>query len=349
MIFLKFFKRFNRKAASFFAAFLVLFIYLLTVPISAMTITDSSFNVFEAAPVPITVIKRYGTNASFIDPYTISSTVCPVLSVNAVEHDGSNGIYRTTDTSVNNDASGSAIYRIYLNDQNLDITGGNLIGEASYRVSFSTFFIQNITYDIEQLKIKANDFWVWDYDFSDSRLDTQSTNLQYSGLPLEAIEFGTVYYDILYVDSSGSSHLFLDNQLSYNQNITNSLTTQFFIDNDELLNSVYDGGSVFVHIDFWELTFIYSYTSNPDFSVNYVCNPYLNDIDTLVTIIDGGGSPESPYNPAFGFIPYTDWIGTAVSGFLDTQIFPGFTLGGVFITVFSFGCVMWFLKLVAGG
>lgn len=49
------------------------------------------------------------------------------------------------------------------------------------------------------------------------------------------------------------------------------------------------------------------------------------------------------------FADYTSWIGLAVSGFLEFQIFPGFSFGALFMVIVSFSTVMWFLKLFAGG
>lgn len=46
---------------------------------------------------------------------------------------------------------------------------------------------------------------------------------------------------------------------------------------------------------------------------------------------------------------YTSWLVTATSGFLDAEIFPGFTIGGVMGTLIAFSVVMLFLKLFAGG
>lgn len=62
-------------------------------------------------------------------------------------------------------------------------------------------------------------------------------------------------------------------------------------------------------------------------------------------------SPDVPVYPQddFPLMPFANWLGGAVSGFLDLQLFPGFTLGGIFVTLFAFTCVVWFLKLVAGG
>lgn len=46
---------------------------------------------------------------------------------------------------------------------------------------------------------------------------------------------------------------------------------------------------------------------------------------------------------------FTSWLGTAISGFVSFQVFPGFSIGALLTTLISFSCVMWFLKLVAGG
>lgn len=49
------------------------------------------------------------------------------------------------------------------------------------------------------------------------------------------------------------------------------------------------------------------------------------------------------------FADYTSWIGLAVSGFLEFQVFPGFSFGALLMVIISFSTVMWFLKLFAGG
>ncbi len=46
---------------------------------------------------------------------------------------------------------------------------------------------------------------------------------------------------------------------------------------------------------------------------------------------------------------FTRWIGTAVSGFLDFEIYDGYSLGGLLITIVGFLLVLWFLKLFLGG
>lgn len=46
---------------------------------------------------------------------------------------------------------------------------------------------------------------------------------------------------------------------------------------------------------------------------------------------------------------YTSWMATAVGGFLDAEIFPNFTLGGVLGVLVALGLLVMFLKFFAGG
>lgn len=47
--------------------------------------------------------------------------------------------------------------------------------------------------------------------------------------------------------------------------------------------------------------------------------------------------------------PYADWIASAVGGFFSIQLFPGFYLGGLIVTIIAFALVMWWLKMFGGG
>lgn len=59
--------------------------------------------------------------------------------------------------------------------------------------------------------------------------------------------------------------------------------------------------------------------------------------------------PVDTYKEPYELVDYAGWLGTAVGGFFDLEILEGFTLGGIFITVVAFACVIWFLKIFAGG
>lgn len=63
-------------------------------------------------------------------------------------------------------------------------------------------------------------------------------------------------------------------------------------------------------------------------------------IDTDSTII----KPSLPYEADF-----TGWLGTAVGGFLDFELFDGFSLGGLLSVLIGFSFIMLFLKFFAGG
>lgn len=105
-----------------------------------------------------------------------------------------------------------------------------------------------------------------------------------------------------------------------------------------------------VYVYLWDVTLYDSSVGSPSYDgphfegfLVYTFNPDVRKIDlNSARGFDSG-------NPAVPLLDYTAWIGTAVSGFLDLQIFPYFTLGGVLMTLLAFTCVIWFLKLVAGG
>lgn len=48
-------------------------------------------------------------------------------------------------------------------------------------------------------------------------------------------------------------------------------------------------------------------------------------------------------------VSYTDWLTTAIGGFFDFELFPGFSFGGVIAIVFILLFVIWVLKVIAGG
>lgn len=83
--------------------------------------------------------------------------------------------------------------------------------------------------------------------------------------------------------------------------------------------------------------------NNARFNINY----YVREFTDLTQVIKEKGNAVIPdyKNP----IGYTNWLGTAISGFFNTQILPGFSFGGILLMIISFLCVVWFLKIFAGG
>lgn len=83
--------------------------------------------------------------------------------------------------------------------------------------------------------------------------------------------------------------------------------------------------------------------ANVDGILSFCYYPGLLEYD----ISEHEGQPEG--NPAFALAPYTAWLANAVSGFMDFELYKGFSLGGIFMTIIAFACCVWFIKLVAGG
>lgn len=83
--------------------------------------------------------------------------------------------------------------------------------------------------------------------------------------------------------------------------------------------------------------------ANVDGILSFCYYPGLLEYD----ISEHEGQPEG--NPAFALAPYTTWLANAVSGFMDFELYKGFSLGGIFMTIIAFACCVWFIKLVAGG
>lgn len=71
-------------------------------------------------------------------------------------------------------------------------------------------------------------------------------------------------------------------------------------------------------------------------------DPRLYDLQQ--SIYDRDGGIDDNY-----FADMTSWLATAVDGFLDFDILPGFSIGGLVLVILSFSFVMYFLKLFAGG
>lgn len=82
-------------------------------------------------------------------------------------------------------------------------------------------------------------------------------------------------------------------------------------------------------------------------SETYRNNMSYYGFPTIQKYIDTDGTIIVPSPPYEG--DYTGWLGTAVGGFLDFELFPGFTLGGMLGILISFSFIMLFLKFFAGG
>lgn len=82
----------------------------------------------------------------------------------------------------------------------------------------------------------------------------------------------------------------------------------------------------------------------------------INDSEAYHRWYDNYSMPNmTKYVNTFGVEPpdmtfdFTSWIGTAVGGFLNMELMPNFSIGGVLAILIAFSIVMLFLKFFAGG
>lgn len=75
------------------------------------------------------------------------------------------------------------------------------------------------------------------------------------------------------------------------------------------------------------------------------------DFDNFLkgSTIDIPTVPGYPGEPDKEVSSLTRWLGVAVSGFTDVELWEGFSIGGVLAIIVSFSVVMMFLKVFAGG
>lgn len=59
--------------------------------------------------------------------------------------------------------------------------------------------------------------------------------------------------------------------------------------------------------------------------------------------------PSMPEIPQDMYQDYVGWLAKGVGGFMNMQFAPGITIGGIVGVLVMFGCVMWMLKMFAGG
>lgn len=208
------------------------------------------------------------------------------------------------------------------------------VGYSSHSYQFNSVYspIAAYTVTLADMTIDVSDFYCWNSDsygdFTNGLHSEVSFDLSYNEDSPFVDSFDVVYRVI------GS-----DEVVSYSSIVEYEASGFDFDISPELFGVT----------DPYAVVFVYSLTVNfsiPDttptygsiFDLHYCYNPFVFNV-----------VPDAPDNPAFALRPYTEWIATAVGGFFDLQIFPGFSLGGIFMTLVSFMCVVWFLKLVAGG
>ena len=335
-----------KRILAFAAALIILFAFL-TVPASAYgTVIDladpldpDSTSYYSTVPVPIEVNAVY-TNQNpdgGASMFQLAGNIDPIVSF----YDYTHFDYTTIDDRLptyGNWRGFSMPLGFDLSFLNEDVKDFKLIGSAqfwhsSYKFSLGGDYYENAY--LNGFNVFLRDFYIWNFTFDD-RIDYQSEiSLFFNYEDMEA-EVSNVAFTYSYAGDS----------TVYTTVVSASDLPEYeegFFGISPLMLGIEDSNAV---IYVYECKF--SFTGIPtarnatllDFNAVYVFNPYLDNGS-----FETGGDD----NPALALIPYTTWLGEAVGGFMDFELFNGFTLGGIFMTILAFTCVMWFLKLVAGG
>lgn len=214
--------------------------------------------------------------------------------------------------------------------------------------------------------------------------DGSGINTQ-SGLVLTAHDFFASYNTF---DSSYKSEVFLSFDVSYLRSYgyfgssgsdydNISVVFDYYLINevDQLIagketvvlpiEQFFDGEYEYVNIDvgdYLRSTGVLS-ASRP---LAYISSFYIAFPITDAYDLDNGWYPRLEFDVIYSYDPslnvnmfardetlpfhdYTAFLATAASGFLNLQIFPGFTISGLLISLLGFACAIWFLKIFAGG
>lgn len=331
-----------------FAIFLILFTFL-SVSASASGLSNAIDSISFDAPV------SFNFYYSFYDPDQedinlvyprLFYSYTPVLSTN-VTHE-SDGTPYIKDTSIivgdypfnivfwyTPRSHGADLYDVFKVDLN-----GPTITTTEYTESLQ---LTDFYFTIE-------DFYCWNHDFDRNQIDlppqgSEVTFIYNNNEPDYFIESYRIQYSVVGSDEIRELTVSRDDGTTWGENLQNGSVN--------ISPYMFDSSEIDVVYYIREVKFFFNtFPSSPwgldwvnNFIVSYINNPFLDNL-----ILDNGTDPVPPSdNPALALIPYTVWLGNAVSGFMDFQLFSGFTIGGIFMTILAFACVVWFLKLVAGG
>jgi hypothetical protein len=276
---------------------------------------------------------------------SFSNTVCinPLVYSNGFSNDNPNYSENIYGDIKNNDEY-FGIFNLEYNNFTQDTVGPVGVSSPNY---FESGF--ELTYELDSSTIQeyyypymvyASDFYCWE----------SNDYKKHSEISFEcrfSYEYGQSDFtpENVYItySLSGSSDV-------YTYYFTEAQIREFNFDDGffELRPSMflvnYSDALVYVH------DFVIEYnTPIVPFETFYAIGDYQYCYRDDLRVLDIGLDPDVPGNPALPLVGYTNWLGHAVSGFLDLNIFPGFTLGGILMTIIAFSCVIWFLKLFAGG
>lgn len=197
-------------------------------------------------------------------------------------------------------------------------------------------FALNTSYvDLEMLyEIAVNGTGVLVYSFNDDTWHRVEADLTDEGMELTTTTVRYLHFtDLPLADSLVSDNASLAvatyNWIKSNSTYYSSNPLQTVVNSDGVTYSFTDGdGGMYIN-------YYVDAVNNVQYSS--ALDSYFSYARSL-----GGGD---------GFIDvnFSTWIANAVTGFFDVELFPGFSLGGIFAIIISILIAVVFLKLFAGG
>lgn len=340
------------------SVFLILFLYLFSVPASAAAESNNSIG-FVTAPTSVDLSYTfYNPNFQNVSESNPNFFYCfqPIL-VDDLYQASQGSVHYTQDSF---SVVGAFPFKNTVFSQYAD-SPDSLVGVHSFYLTglglTATTYSESL--QLEDFVIYARDFFCWNHNFNYAN---------YDDIPLVGNEV-----NFIVGSEDPDSDMFIHHILvryrtadSPNQNVKVIYSEEDSVYGQELASGIvnvtpltlgYTDLDTVIYIDELSVHFgdlpAYAFSSSgfdPFLNVYYTYNNFLSQ--QYIDLGGSGGSdPDDPgnENPALALIPYTTWIGDAVSGFMDFELFRGFTLGGIFVTLLSFSICIWFLKLVAGG
>ena len=343
---------------AFAAALIILFVFL-TVPASASALSGINADVSTDAPVSIDIAINGTKNEPGSDYPTYYFSLAPLISPSIMDNDTTADFIRSQVYGDHPFICEADFYPEAFNTS-LSLYNSGLYGYCSYEINNVGIIndSSSITnYYLDSCYIYLRDFYVWSEGLFDSYesnytqqnlLENSQSNISFRFLG----DYDNTNVSISRVDVicypagkplQRASHAWYESTLSdilYDGTL--NLNTQNLASDG--VEEVYD----LYYVEYCAIK-LFNLPQNTidllrlNFYVRYYLNPFIDDY--LYYSVPS----ENDDNPALALIPYTTWLGEAVGGFMDFELFKGFTLGGIFMTILAFSCVMWYLKLVAGG
>lgn len=342
-------KFFKYKFKYFVAVSFILCLFLFgSLSSAALALSNDQYSFMQSVPVPLEFHYRAFEDVPPDPPsyYTYCYTYLPVLSTSLDNVDSDFEIRDVVSCSGGVDLEFTSV--TVPGSSNSDTLLSSDFGRFSVTLHGpDILYLENNALSLNDFRVEAHDFYVWNGNFNQTVLDDTHNEVSFSIhsdlLDQFAIKNLLVRYGNPGDESISTVNFTPNDGTAAGDDLasgTVDVRPEYFDDLDaDAVYYIYD-----IVVTFVGLPTLLSSPMGLKLYVDYTCNPYLENY----------GAPDSPSdpdsdNPAIPLISYTTWLGTAVSGFLDLEIFPNFTLGGIFMTILAFMIVVWFLKLVAGG